>query len=464
MSLCDKKIILGNIMNKLEFDQAFKNLTPKQEQVLKGILSGETDEAIAESMGIGEASVRKHVQRICEVFDLKNTSGHRLSQRPMLISLFSRYEPGLVSHKAANNYPGIIPSVVQFSPDVAFSDSVPYVPLVNIEAHCYREISKTGALIRIKASKGMGKTSLMNRILEHAKTQGYKTVTWNFLGVNQEVLQNLDKLLKSLCNNVNRKLDLNQSIADVWDEFASSNENCSYYLKKQVLPECNTPLVLALDNVDRIFLYQEVATDFLLLLRSWHEEGKNNSLWGKLRLIIVHSTESYIPIDINYSPFNVGLPIELTEFTPEQVQTLSQEYGLNWNTAQISQLMDMVGGHPYLINTALNYCQMHSGIRVEEFLKIAPTQASPYNNYLVEILDALQSNPQLMVDMRRLAEAKQPLKIEASSVFKLDSLGLINKQGNEIETRNKLFNIYFRDRFASEVHSDKMSAKQANES
>ena len=331
------------------------------------------------------------------------------------------------------------------SSDSVTSDSV-HLKLSDIEAHCYREIQKTGALIRIRASKGMGKTSLMNRILEYAEKKDYKTVTWNFLGINQEVLQNLDQLLKSLCSRVNRELDLNQPIGDAWDEFASSNENCSYYFKKRVLPKCDKPLVLALDNVDRVFLYQEVASDFLMLLRSWHEEGKNNAVWEKLRLIVVHSTESHIPMKINHSPFNVGLPIELAELTSEQVQTLAQGYELNWSHAQIDKLMDMVGGHPYLINTAFNYCQMHSEMSVEEFVQKAPTQDSPYNSYLLKILNILQNNPQLKVEMRRVVEAAQALSIDPVLVFKLDSLGLIKKQENEVEPCNQLFRIYFRER------------------
>jgi hypothetical protein len=34
-----------------------------------------------------------------------------------------------------------------------------------VEANCYQEIVKPGALIRVKAPRQMGKTSLMQRIL-----------------------------------------------------------------------------------------------------------------------------------------------------------------------------------------------------------------------------------------------------------------------------------------------------------
>ncbi|MBD2664646.1 AAA-like domain-containing protein [Richelia sinica FACHB-800] len=58
---------------------------------------------------------------------------------------------------------------------------------------------------------------------------------------------------------------------------------------------------------------------FFGLLRALHEEGKRREIWQKLRLVIVHSTEVYISLDINQSPFNVDLSVELPEFNNQQI-------------------------------------------------------------------------------------------------------------------------------------------------
>ncbi|MHC5720939.1 MAG: AAA-like domain-containing protein, partial [Nostoc sp.] len=89
--------------------------------------------------------------------------------------------------------------------------------------------------------------------------------------------------------------------------------------------------------------------DFLPMLRSWYEEAKRLPIWQKLRLIVVHSTEIYVPLQLNQSPFNVGLPIQLDNFSFEQVQQLAQCYGIDWNDGEEArQLIDLVGGHPAL--------------------------------------------------------------------------------------------------------------------
>ncbi|NET37959.1 MAG: serine/threonine protein kinase, partial [Cyanothece sp. SIO1E1] len=55
-----------------------------------------------------------------------------------------------------------------------------YVERLPIESICYETILQPGALIRIKAPKQMGKTSLMVRILAQARTAAFHTVTLNF--------------------------------------------------------------------------------------------------------------------------------------------------------------------------------------------------------------------------------------------------------------------------------------------
>jgi hypothetical protein len=85
-----------------------------------------------------------------------------------------------------------------------------------------------------------------------------------------------------------------------------------------------------LDEVDRIFQHPEVTVDFFGLLRAWYEEGKNQAVWQKLRLVISHSKEVYISLNINQSPLNVGISIELPKLTQPQVRDLIERHGLNF--------------------------------------------------------------------------------------------------------------------------------------
>lgn len=231
-----------------------------------------------------------------------------------------------------------------------------YVERPPIESRCYETILQPGSLLRIKAPKRMGKTWLIDKILHEATKHNYRTVRLSLLLADGAILKSLDEFLRWFCVVVCRQLKLPPQLAEYWEEGLGSNHKCKMYFEEYVLTQINRPLVLALDDVDRIFPYPHIAEDFFGLLRNWHEEAKSYSIWKKLRLVVAHSTEVYIPLNINCSPFNVGVPIELPEFTPEQVQDLAQRQELDWDAVGsqgLAPLLAMVGGHPYLVQRAI---------------------------------------------------------------------------------------------------------------
>jgi len=320
-----------------------------------------------------------------------------------------------------------------------------YVERPPIEQRCYETIIQPGALIRIKAPRQMGKTSLMARILYHAEQQGYRTVSLSFQLADKKRFFDLDQFLQWFCLYVGQKLGLPNHLSEYWDDIFGSKINCKAYFEQYILAGFTHPLALGLDEVDRVFSYPDIADDFLGLLRTWHEEGKNREIWQKLRLVVVHSTEVYIPLDSTQSPFNVGLPIELPEFTCQQVQDLAQRHRLDWDETQVEPLMAMVGGHPYLVRVALYY-MARGDFSLDELLKSTPTETGVYGDHLRRHLWNLQQHPELAAGMREAVKTSEPVQLEAVQAFKLYSMGLVHLHGNRVTPRCDLYRRYFRDR------------------
>jgi AAA-like domain len=270
------------------------------------------------------------------------------------------------------------------------------------------------------------------------------------LGSCDEVaLSNLDTFLRWFCEQIRRKLEVSTQIDDVWLQTFGSKDNCTAYFEEHLLPAAPSPLVLALDEVGRLFEYPEVAKDFFGLLRAWHEESgsgeTSSALWAKFRLVLVHSTEIYIPLEMNESPFNVGLPIELPEFTLEQASDLVRQYEVDWELSQIEQLMSMVGGHPSLMQKALQ-CVTQQNIKLEELLQTAPTEAEPYGGHLRRHLRNLTKYPGLMAAFHQIVLAKDPVTVESELEFQLYSMGLVVREGNRVTARCDLYRQFFQDR------------------
>jgi len=69
----------------------------------------------------------------------------------------------------------------------------------------------------------------------------------------------------------------------------------------------------------KIFEQPQVAKDFSNVTFLVQKKPENCPSGKSCHLIVVHSTEIYVPLQLNQSPFNVGLPIQLTGFRLEQV-------------------------------------------------------------------------------------------------------------------------------------------------
>ncbi|AFZ23458.1 hypothetical protein Cylst_1155 [Cylindrospermum stagnale PCC 7417] len=322
-----------------------------------------------------------------------------------------------------------------------------YVERFAIELLCYETLLQPGSLIRVKAPKLMGKTSLMERVLAKVAKEGYRTVSLSLeMADRQTHLTNLNKFLRWFCLNLSRELKLRNQLDEYWDEEGmGAKVSCTTYLEEYLLAAADSPLVLYLDDVDALFPYPEVYEDFFGLLRSWYEKARSRANWKKLRLAIAHSTDVYIRLNINQSPFNVGLPIELPELTKEQVQEFAQLYGLAADSSSVDPLMQLVGGHPYLLQQAFSHLKSYPDITLEQMLAEARTDAGIYRHHLRQFWLSLQQEPKLMAAFETVISSTEPVRLETISAYQLQSMGLVKLAGNEVEPRCQLYRSYFSD-------------------
>ncbi len=426
------------VSDRLVFQRTGKHLSDVEIIVLHGSWEGKTYEEMAQDAGYTVDYLNKDVgnklwKKLSEIL------GEKVSKKnlrePLHRASKAQQRP-LVGSESVKEIPfpeGTVPLNSPF-----------YVERNGIESLCYKAIVKSGSLIRIKAPKLMGKTSLITRILAHCQSQNHKTVYLDLSSIERSIITNLDKFLRWLCLMVSRQLKLENKLGDYWDtEILGSNDNCTVYFEEYLLPAIDCPLVLGLDEVHLVFPYTEVIEDFLGMLRSWHEKGKVAQRWKQLRLVMAHSTECYIPLDINQSPFNAGVPLELLEFDSKQVKDLARFHGLNWNDSLVDQLMGAVGGHPYLVRLAL-YEVSTRIITLEQLLSEASTESGIYSNHLRRHLEILQHSPELAQGLQTVVTSPEPVKLDSMQIYKLHSMGLVHRKENQVMPRCNLYREYFR--------------------
>ncbi|GAB4463524.1 MAG: hypothetical protein OHK0037_16270 [Elainellaceae cyanobacterium] len=338
-------------------------------------------------------------------------------------------------------------------------DSSFYIDRPPIEALAYQEISQPGCVIRIRAPRGMGKTSLTLRLLTVAEAQGYRTVTLDCNQFDSALLGDLNKFLRSFCLRLAQALRVPPNLDDYWDADIGSKLSCSFYLKTYLLKQIDTPLVLVLKEIDRFFEHTAFAQDFFPLLRSWYEESRRDPELQKLRLVVVYSTEEYVTLDINRSPFNIGLPLRLPEFTAAQVLDLAQRHGLPWGMDEVEELIDLIGGHPALVRVALYHICTY-GLTLPQLVQGAIATGGIFRPHLWRHWVILQQHPEMLAALRAvvLADQCQNVRLDPIQAYRLESRGLLcyegdsqsDLSGNRVLSRCQLYHQYFRQQFLSE--------------
>ncbi|MGB3612946.1 MAG: AAA-like domain-containing protein [Elainellaceae cyanobacterium] len=326
-----------------------------------------------------------------------------------------------------------------------------YVERTAIESRCYAAIHQPGALLRIKGVKQSGKTSLMARLLNHAQQSDFATVALNMRQIGLESLENIDAFLSCFCTTVTRQLNLPNRFGQYRDDICSPLANSTDYLEHYLLPEIQSPLVIALDDVDILFDYPMVAANFLGLLRAWYERSRygisGSKLWENLRLIVVHSADAVLPLTMHQSPFNVGLSIKLPNFELSHLQYLAQRHGLEWlqdnNNEHLRALLAYLGGNPYRLRLAF-YHLAHGDISLSRLLKSGLTgETSVYHDHLNQQWIRLQRHPDLREAYAQVIHSNCPVALNYRIASDLHNMGFVTSTSHGAEPSCQLYQDFF---------------------
>ncbi|NEP38836.1 MAG: hypothetical protein F6K25_26065 [Okeania sp. SIO2G4] len=431
-------------MNKEIFDHIYSHLPESEKQILHLRLSNQKYQQIAQIMNCDQSNVGRKLKAIAAKFNYSESS---LEREEYLVKIFSQYKPDLVSDELRNYYGFHISQVVipgrPEKLDSPFYIQRYRIRRCSVESECYGEIEKPGSLVRIKAPKKMGKTSLLQRIQAQANQNNYIPVYLRFdTLIEPQNISNINSFIKAFNKNIKSRFT-DAPEGNSWDD-DNAKISCTQELKA-LLFHLEKKLVLLLDEVDEIFNYPEISKNFFTMLRSWYEESNNFEIWGNLRMVIAYSTEYHGKLDIYQSPFNVGLPIELKEFTSEQVTQLTYLHQLDPEI--VTPLMSMVGGHPYLIRLAL-YKMFQDELTIEELLKYAPTETGIYQEHLSRHLETMAEKSKIKVVFQEILKANSPVRLPNKNreVHQLEAMGLITIKGDYAQPRCNLYRQYFHER------------------
>jgi hypothetical protein len=306
-------------------------------------------------------------------------------------------------------------------------------------------IARRDSIVLVKGARQMGKTSLLARGAQRARESGARVVITDFQMLDESQLESADRLLSTLAESIADQLELATSPSSVWDTKRGAGANFKRFIQRDVMGPTPTALLWVLDEVDRLFT-RPFHSEVFGLFRSWHNARafEPNAAWHRLTLAIAYATEAHLFItDPNQSPFNVGTRLALADFTCESVDDLNSRYGgpLASGT-EVRRLVDLVGGHPYLVRRSLHHLVTHE-CGIAEFELIADRDDGPLGDHLRQVLSLVSHDKELRSAIRGLLSGKR--SVSAESFYLLRAAGIVSGEtAAEMRPRCELYARYLK--------------------
>ncbi len=300
--------------------------------------------------------------------------------------------------------------------------------------------AELGQTVVIKGPRQMGKSSLLLHYLSECQKAGKKVAFVDFQMFSHEDLAGYPTFLSRFAGVLGHllRLDLPAPPA-IQSQFALVD-----FLERVILPCAAGPLVVALDEADRLFRTPYKA-NFFSMLRLWHNNRASlNPAWENVDLALVISTEPYLLIDQgDRSPFNVGLLVDIEPFSRDECRTLNGKYGGLLAEDQVEQLWTLLRGHPYLTRLAYYRLTARDKCSFAELLERADDERGPFGDHLRALLMKLHERPELLAALQQaIRTGTVP---DPDLYWRLYGAGLVRREAQRINPANLLYARFFKN-------------------
>ncbi len=227
---------------------------------------------------------------------------------------------------------------------------------------------KAGKFCYVFNCRQMGKSSLRVRAMHRLQKEGMSCASVDITSLGSDISQKqwysgiITQLFLgfNLIGKVNLKVWLRER------EELSGVQKFREFLEEVLLVNCSGEKVyIFIDEIDKVLSLKFPLDDFFTLIRFFYNQRAENSKFERLVFSLFGvATPTDLIQDKTQTPFNIGYPIELTGFTPEEVEPLA--FGLNSISdhpqAVLKAILDWTGGQPFLTQKLCDLLLIKSAI------------------------------------------------------------------------------------------------------
>jgi WD40 repeat protein len=203
----------------------------------------------------------------------------------------------------------------------------------------------------VLTARQMGKSSLMLRTAARLRNSGVSVAVLDLTAIGQNLTT--EQWYSGLVLQLGERLDLEDELLDFWaaNTHLGPMQRWVEALRKVVLPKSVGQLVIFIDEIDAVRSLDFSTDEFFAGIRECYNLRNVDEEMRRLSFCLIGvATPSDLIRDTRTTPFNIGIRIELNDFTQEEALSLAD--GLRWgrdeNRAILKRILYWTSGHPYL--------------------------------------------------------------------------------------------------------------------
>ena len=242
-----------------------------------------------------------------------------------------------------------------------------------VERQCdrdYYELLKERKYCYVFNCRQMGKSSLRVRVTHKLQAEGMvcATIDPQKIGVEVTCEQWYASAIRSLVGDLDlkNKFDLRSWIRE--RELLSPVQRFAEFIETVVLQEIDAPIVIFVEEIDRVLSLKFGMDDFFGLVRSFFEDRPTKPEYKRLTFSFLGvATPTDLIQSDKTSAFNIGSAVEMAGFTLTEALPLMQGLASKVTNPQdyLAEAVKWSGGQPFLMQRLL-------GMMVKELAKISP--------------------------------------------------------------------------------------------
>lgn len=265
------------------------------------------------------------------------------------------------------------------------------------DATVHEAVQRHDSLVLLKGARQMGKTSLLARALQLARTKGAKVIFTDLQKLDAAHLATAEAFFLTIADFFFDQLDLYNFPTDLWDRYRPPAENFERYFRNEVLNRVYGPVVWGLDEVDRLFPCS-FARDVFGMFQAWRQYRQQSPQepWQQVTIILSYATESQLFIrDFDNPPVNFDTRVTLEDFTSTSVAELNRRHGSPLlDAADLDRFIQLVGGHPFLVRRSL-YEMTANHLTLDQFIDLVQRDEGIFGDHLRRLIFLLNKDPEL---------------------------------------------------------------------